>query len=154
MHGSCLSWTFSLSAPHDCIHRLLHCQFQIFMFCSDKCHSISLVFWKRKLHQKICSMNVCSPEGILLQRDMNTLKSISELSALVWVLEKRHNSVQMCFKAGSFIFLLKMYSMDVLCKSKVVHFNTTMCQHFFHLLISWFTVVIFLSGANAKQQSK
>lgn len=56
----------------------------------------------------------------LLRVDMNTLKFISELCALVWViLGKRHDYIQMCSNAGNFIFLLKMYRMDVLCKSKV-----------------------------------
>lgn len=56
----------------------------------------------------------------LLHIDMNTWKFISELCALVWVvLVKRHNYTQMCSNAGDFIFLLKMYRMDVLCKSKV-----------------------------------
>ena len=126
MHGSCLSWTFSLPAPPDCTRQLLRCQLQFFMFhCGERLSC----FLKLHVNQKISSTNVFSPW--MNRRNLNTLKSISELCALVWVvLELRHNYIRMCSKEGSFIFLLKMYTMDVLCKSKVVHFNTTVCVYF------------------------
>lgn len=126
MHGSCLSWTFSLPAPPDCTRRLLRCQLKIFMFdCGERLSC----FLKVHMNQKISSMIVCSP-----WMNWRNLKSISKLCALVWVVvELRHNYIGMCSKAGRFIFLLKMYTMDVLCKSKVVHFNTKVCVPFFFL---------------------
>ena len=127
MHGSCLSWAFWLSAPPDCIHPLLRCHSQCFTFYCDE-HP-SRFSDKGKLHasQKRYKLNECA----FCCGDVNILKSISEMCVLLWiVVEMSHTNIQMCSRAGGFIFLLKMYTMDVLWKSKVVHFNTTLSAFF------------------------
>lgn len=107
----------------------------------SSCFTVTSIFVsfseKGKIHvnQKRSSMNVCSAEGIFCCKKAWPLQNPSLNCALVWVVvEKRHNYIQMCFKAGNFIFLLKMYSMDVLCESKVVHVNTTLSA-FFQLVL-------------------
>lgn len=118
---------FLLSAPSGCIHNLLRCQLLCFMFYCDE-------HLKRKPHtnQKISSVNVCSAEGVSAAKTLTLWNPSLDCAHWSGLFEKRARCIQMCSKAGNFIFLLKMKcTLDVLCKSKVVHFNTTVCLHFF-----------------------
>lgn len=76
--------------------------------------SVHLLFSLRKLHvnQKISAMNVSSS---VTRHDSTRIFALS-----VGVIPLRSTTTfSLSSSAGSFIFLLKLYLMDVLCKSKV-----------------------------------
>lgn len=116
MHGSCLSWTFVLTVS---THWLL-CQSPVFTVTS-----ISWFFffwWKETRHEPKVNLNEC----VFSWRNEPEHFEIHLLAVCWFRLFLKTKTKQeawlhlMSSKVGNFIFLLKMYYLDVLCKSKVV----------------------------------
>lgn len=134
MHVSCLLLAFLLSAPSwqnpptaalpVTDHHVLLWRASVSFFSFPK----TWLTHEPKDKRNEC---VCSPEGFSTAHRHEHLKWISSLKLDALFLgcwskkkekkkeTKRHNFIQTCSTAGDFIFLFKVFRMDVLCKSKV-----------------------------------
>lgn len=132
MHGTRLSRTVLLSAPSwlypsTATPPLYKC----FWFHCDK----HLTWFLKKETTREPQKKKQSPMNVHSAAETwNILKSISELCVGLGCPGEEPHLYSNVLQSSQFYFSIENIHcgwMGVLCKSKVVHFNTTACQHFF-----------------------